>query len=308
SESDPAAAALRPLAAEACGELAFGDGREPSRTSGKIADLIAALGRLGPEWEALVFADSDLLVGPDWLAGLTAPLADPRVGVATAPMFYVPSTRSLASFTGLAWFAAGLPWFSAMQNAAGQSMAVRRADFDAWGMTERWSRVMLEDLPLAAAARAAGRRVEVVGSVLPWAPEDGGWTGLLSLTAKWMTLYKFYDARVWLLGLLLTLFKTYVWTRALAQGLWGLAAAAWAWDALYLAMVVSGLERRLPDRFDRMPRACRPAALWAALCAPLLQAVYAADFLRSAAARRIAWGRRVYRLSLGGAVEVLPRA
>ena len=54
----------------------------PEEMGEKVHNLRKAVEKVGEQFEALVFTDSDVRLGPRWLSRLVAPLGDPRLGAA----------------------------------------------------------------------------------------------------------------------------------------------------------------------------------------------------------------------------------
>lgn len=278
-----------------CGLLA--SNLTPSRCSGKAADLLFALGRARSASEVLVFADSDLRVRPAWLKGLVGALADPAVQVATSMMLYLPMKGgSFASLLRSAWMANGIPYLAWLGVPCGQSLAMRRRDFESMGVAELWGKSFLEDLALYA-ARMRGRRTAFVCGAMSSSEEDCTLRGLLSLTGKWMFGFRVYAPRIWLLAALTTFSK-----------LW-LYAWAWRWSSPETALFLAGTDILLLRLLSRAYALCLEGAAppWsAALCAPLLPAAYAADMLASLFKREVRWGSYSYRIEGPGRVKAFP--
>ena len=305
SPSDPAfAVAAAAAAAKGRGSVVTGGPVSP-RCSGKISDLLAALPRASRESELLVFADADLRARPDWLRSLAAPVLRGEADIATSCMLYAPADAGLWSFMRLLWMAAGLPLFSLLGQVAGQSIAVRRRDFEALGVAGLWSRSLMEDLALSAAARAAGMRVAFAARAMTWAPEGCGAQEYFSLFSKWMTCFRVYDLRVWAGALGACFMRGWIvyWCLRAPATLW-LPALLLGADALTLALVVAALRARLPDRFSPLHPRWVPPELWAALLSPLLWLTYAVQVL-SSFGRTIRWQGRRYALRGPQDVEVV---
>lgn len=269
---------------------------KPERCSGKAADLAWALRRSsGAASELVVFADADLRVAPGWLTRLTAPLRDPAVSAATAMALPVPQRLEFWSVLRMLWTAYGLPFLDAGGLLCGQSLAARRADLDAWQVPALWERVVLEDLALANLIRGRGGKVVFVHGALSAAREACGPAEFWGVFSKWTLLFRVYERRVWVLGLVLTLFKVYCLASGLARphGA-GLLAALWGFDALFLALVLAWARAESPFASAGTP----PAALFlcAAAGAPLLPLCHLVNYAASLGPARVRWGGRTYLL------------
>ncbi len=271
-------------------------GLSPSRSSGKAADLLFAVGRARASSELLLFVDSDLRVRPGWLKRMAGALADPTVRVATSMMLYRPvKGGAFASILRSAWMANGIPYLALLGIPCGQSLAIRRKDFESMGVPELWGACFLEDLALYAAH--GGGRTAFICQAMSSSEEDCGLRGLLSLTGKWMFGFRVYAPWVWSLGALTTFAKLWLygwsWRWASPEAALFLAAA----DVLTLRVLSRAYALCLEE--DALP--------WsAALCAPLLPAVYAADFLGSLLTREWRWGPYSYRVEGPCEVAAVP--
>src|SRR5260370_32391427 len=71
------------------GHVRIGGG--PNDCSEKVNNLRVAVEQLPPEFEVLVFADSDGRPGRNWLHNLVAPLGDVRIGATTTMRWLIPN-------------------------------------------------------------------------------------------------------------------------------------------------------------------------------------------------------------------------
>jgi apolipoprotein N-acyltransferase len=257
----------------------------PTRSSEKALNLLAGVAAADPASRVLLFADSDLLVRPDWARLLVAALGEPGTSVSTALMVYRPAGGGLPSWLRCAWMAFGTAWFEPMTLAAGQSLALRREDFDALGVGELWRRVVSDDLALSARVRKHGGRVRLVMEAAPESRAACGWQGLFSQLNRWQTLFRFYQPRVWALGAAATAIKLGALIQALqAPVCVPLLAVLAGSDVLYLSLIFAALGRRFRE------------TLPAALLVPLLWPILAVNYAVSAFSREIVWSGWTYHL------------
>jgi GT2 family glycosyltransferase len=123
--------------------------------------------------EALVFLNPDTVVAPDALAGLTAPLEDPSVGIVTARLRLLDRPETLNSagnevhVTGIAWAggygepAASVEELRDVPFPSGAAMAIRRELFEELGGFTEELFMYQEDLELGWRVRLRGLRVVV---------------------------------------------------------------------------------------------------------------------------------------------------
>ena len=118
--------------------------------------------------DVLVVSDSNVRVGPGYLRGIAAHLADPAVGLVTHPIVGVGERRLGSALDALHLAGAIAPGVVAAKRLAGQdivvgkSMAFRRADLDALGGVEAVKDVLAEDFVLGRmVSTVLGKRVAV---------------------------------------------------------------------------------------------------------------------------------------------------
>jgi len=165
--ADPAravAAAFCPPARLLAGGAVLGANRKVSQ----LVHLAAAT-----DAPVLVLADADMAVGPGWLAAVTAPLADPGVGLVTCLYRGVPADGGVWSrLTALSVDWHFLP-NAALGEALGQArgcygatIALRAETLARIGGFEAFLELLADDHAMGAAVRGLGLRV-VLASVLP---------------------------------------------------------------------------------------------------------------------------------------------
>ncbi|MGV8920750.1 MAG: bacteriohopanetetrol glucosamine biosynthesis glycosyltransferase HpnI [Pseudomonas sp.] len=128
----------------------------------KVSNLLNMLPRARHDW--LVLADSDISVSTDYLARVTAPLADPDVGVVTC-LYYGMPLAGLWSRLGCLfiddWFAPSVRLahgFGSRRFAFGSTIALRRESLQAIGGFELLSDTLADDFWLGELTRQAGLR------------------------------------------------------------------------------------------------------------------------------------------------------
>ncbi len=184
--ADPArtvAEAMCPPARLLLGGAVLGANRKVSQ----LVHLAAAAGQ-----PILVIADSDMAVGPDWLTAVTAPLADPSVGLVTC--LYRGVAGDGGFWSGLT--ALSVDWHflpnAALGEALGQArgcygatMALRAETLAALGGFEAFMDILADDHALGAAVRALGLEV-VLAPVLPGhIMAESGLAGLWAHELRW---------------------------------------------------------------------------------------------------------------------------
>ncbi|MDP8984988.1 MAG: bacteriohopanetetrol glucosamine biosynthesis glycosyltransferase HpnI [Pseudomonadota bacterium] len=132
-------------------------------SNGKVSNLINMLDRA--RHEILVIADSDAFVGPDYLATVTAPLLDARVGLVTCAYRGVP-TRSVWSRLGAMyineWYVPSilLAWLFGYEGyVSGQTMCLRHETLRAIGGLRTIADHLADDHRLGELIRGLGLRI-----------------------------------------------------------------------------------------------------------------------------------------------------
>lgn len=265
-------------------------GLTPERAAGKPLDLAAASREAARASEVFAFADADIRVARTWLRELVAPLADPSAAVSTA-MTPFGSGGGVTGLLRAAWLTAGIPALELTRVPSGQSMALRRADFESLGLAALWEASASEDMSLARVLRLRPGRVVFAGRALPEGIDGMADQGMVEVFSRWLALFRIYRPEVWALGAAATAAKLFVLARGLFPapdlGLLSLYAAGEA-AAMTLYRLGFGAARPGADG--------PPGALRLALAAPLLPLLFAVSFLATSVVRTIRWGRYVYRV------------
>ncbi|HAH05877.1 MAG TPA: hypothetical protein DCM05_04995 [Elusimicrobia bacterium] len=278
----------------------------PVRCGEKNLNLIHAVSKASPGSQLLLFADSDLRVPSDWARRLAAPLKDPRVGAATMLMLYVPATWRLSDILRSVWIGAGLPFFCATPPPCGQSLAMRRRDYERLGVAAVWERCVTDDSCLEGVFKRAGLRVTAVPAALPHSRGSCTLPGLLALSSRWFFVSRIHTPRAWLpmAGTLLAKLWIVLWALR-APVSWGLLAAELAVDTTYAFSVFWTLSMRFPGYFTGAGPGPRLMPILAALAMPVVFLIYLSNLAASLFLRGFRWGGYHYRVRGSQDVEVL---
>ncbi|PJA18627.1 MAG: hypothetical protein COX66_00475 [Elusimicrobia bacterium CG_4_10_14_0_2_um_filter_63_34] len=300
AKQDPAFGVLRAVVGDREDACVLASELVPTRSSGKITDLLFALESDRFDSGAWVFADCDQRFRSDWLRRLCAPIADASAEVATAATYFAPSAPSAGALLRSVWMTWGLPYFEWANNVTGQSFAISPKAFRDAEVSAVWSHSLYEDLALTRIARSRGLRVRFVHGAMPYEIGSARFGETLALFNKWMTAYRLFEPRVWWMGLLLTAFKLYAAFRAAAGGSLELAAALVAADAAALLATTAALEASFYPRLGSVAAAlARTAAASAAV--PALWLLLFVNYFASLR-RTIDWGP--YRYEVRGVEDV----
>ena len=188
SESDPATVAVRRLQAEfpqARIRLVVGAPDTPNRKAGALIELARHA-----EHPILVVNDSDIKVGPSYLAEVVAPLSDPRVGIVTCP--YRARPHTLPAF----WEALGIATdfmpstlvaqlLGVREFGFGSTLAFRARDLNAIGGFAAVSDYLADDYQLARRISGLGKRAELSTYTVETALGEDSWAGIWRHQLRW---------------------------------------------------------------------------------------------------------------------------
>jgi len=156
----------------------------------KVANLLNMLPVA--KHDLLVIADSDMRVPPDYLRRVTAPLAEPSVGVVTCLYAGRPADASLASRLGALhindWFLPSVLVAAALAPVdfcMGSTMALRRDALAAIGGLEALSGYLADDYMLGHLLTRAGYRVRLSDCLVETVIGDAGLAETLGRERRW---------------------------------------------------------------------------------------------------------------------------
>jgi ceramide glucosyltransferase len=165
----------------------------------KVSNLVNMLERA--HHGLLVMADSDAIVGRDYLQAVTAPLHDPTVGLVTCIYRDLP-TRELWSRLGAMyineWYIPSvlLAWFFGHEGyASGQTLCMRRDTLQAIGSLRAIASHLADDYQLGELVRAQGGRI-VLSRYLPRTEHaESSFGALQRHEVRWMRTLKILRPR-----------------------------------------------------------------------------------------------------------------
>jgi cellulose synthase/poly-beta-1,6-N-acetylglucosamine synthase-like glycosyltransferase len=201
SESDPAASVVKRVAGQARCKAHVIFAGPPQECAEKIHNLRSAIEQLAPEFEILVFADSDGRPGRAWLKRLTAPLLDPGIGATTTMRWLISNNNSLPSLLLAAWNA---PIVSMLgENTArnfcwGGGTAIRRTVFEQCGVLEEWQHSVSDDYSMTMALQRAGRSIVFLPECLTLSYVETDFAGLMEFTNRQILITRVYSPKLWL--------------------------------------------------------------------------------------------------------------
>ena len=294
----------------------------PPKDGGEKANnLSASVQKAGPEFEAIVFTDSDVRLGRAWLRHLVAPLADSRLGATTTFRWLLPSHKfgkgSFASAFASAWNAAIVTMLGEHTRnfCWGGGTAMRREVLEEVHAVELWRSVVSEDLALTRLLEEAGRPILFVPECLAPTFVDTTLDGLMEFTNRQMILTRVYAPRFWAIGgiahvsysITLLYAAWLMLVRAITGEMWfelvPVTLLVPLLAAIKGAMRAVAAERLLPEWKEKVKE-----WTWAwILLAPLVPFLYAWNSIVAAFTRRIRWRGIRYELISPSQTRILTR-
>jgi ceramide glucosyltransferase len=156
----------------------------------KISSLINMVPRA--QHDVLMIADSDALVGPDYLSSMVAPLADPGVGLVTCIYRGMPTSKVWSRLGAMyvnEWYMPSvlLAWlFGHHEYASGLTLCLRRDTLQAIGGLRRLCNHLADDYELGALVRAAGLRIALSSYVPRTEHAEPSLDQLVDHETRWM--------------------------------------------------------------------------------------------------------------------------
>ena len=199
SESDPAYSIVKRVAASSRVKAQVVIAGMPENCSEKVNNLRVAVEQLPPEFEVLVFTDSDGRPGKGWLHHLVAPLADSRIGATTTMRWFIPNDNGLPTALLAAWNASVVTMLGAHEKnfCWGGGTAIRRAIFEQVGMLEVWQHSFSDDYSLTMMIERCRRQIVFLPECLTPSFVQTDFEGLLEFTGRQVRITRVYRPQMW---------------------------------------------------------------------------------------------------------------
>ena len=199
SGSDPARSIVERIAKSSRAKANVIIAGSASNSGEKVNNLRVAVEQLPPEFEVLVFADSDGRPGRNWLHHLVAPLGDIRIGATTTMRWLIPSRTSLPTAILAAWNAPLVTMLSEKGKnfCWGGGTAIRRNIFEQSGVMDVWRNSVSDDYSLTRALQRNNRSVVFVPECLTLSYAETDFRGLLEFTNRQILITRVYADQVW---------------------------------------------------------------------------------------------------------------
>ena len=258
----------------------------------KVANLMNMLPSIRHDW--LVMADSDMRVAPNFLATVTAPLADAGVGLVTSLYRGRPADRRLPSLLGAQYINhAFLPQallgevLRPGQGCFGASIGMTRQTLEAIGGFEAVSGALADDAALGSAVRRIGKRIVVSDLIIDDWVSEPSLIGLFRHELRWALTIR--GVAPWgYLGSLVT--------HPVMLALLGGCLAGFGWASLGV-LGVALLGRFAMVRATDRALGLEATPVW---LLPLRDALSFGVFLASYCTRTVAWRNRKFHVDRQG--------
>lgn len=305
--NDPALAVLKELQAEFGAErvtVVVSDVQ--AGANGKVNNLLGALSEA--RHDILVMSDSDALVGPDYIATMVAPLADPQVGCVFTPFRIVEAQTWFEKMELLSMNADFIPdvIFADVTGAAnaclGPSIALRRSALEAIGGLQSLADFLVEDYELGRRFWTSGRKVKLMPYLIDVVVDLTRWQQWWGHQVYWDQNTRFARPGAFFATLLIRSIPFAV--------LYWLARGA---DTIGLSVLLGAVAIRLVTAAVSLRRGLQDdEGLRSLAWLPLRDVVTLVSWVQAFAKRTVVWRGVAYRLVGGGRMVPLderwPRA
>jgi cellulose synthase/poly-beta-1,6-N-acetylglucosamine synthase-like glycosyltransferase len=314
--SDAARSAVERIAASSKVKARVVIAGSPSNSSEKVNNLRVAVEQLPPEFEVLVFTDSDGRPGKSWLHHLVAPLGDVRIGATTTMRWLIPNRSNLPTALLAAWNAPVVTMLSEKGKnfCWGGGTAIRRSIFEQSGVMDEWRNSVSDDYSLTRALERNNRSIVFIPECLTPSYVETDFVGLLEFTNRQVLITRVYAEKVWaaaavthllycttlLLGVILILSN--VLEQRPAFHIATLTFLPVLLSSIRSAVRLIGVTEALPAGRSQII-----GQAWIyVLLTVLVPFLYAVNFVNSLVTRKIRWRGMAYELIGPGQTRIVP--
>ncbi len=210
--------------------------------SQKVHNLREAVLHVSDESKVFVFVDSDARPTENWLRDLIAPLADEKIGAATAYRWFLSKKFSVASEMRAVWNASIASALGANVKSNfcwGGSMAVRRETFEKINMREKWRGTLSDDFAVTRAMKENGLAIFFVPQALAVSIENCTLKECLEFTTRQMKITRVYAPHLWIQSFIGAGLFNLVWVWGIINLVLYTANSAAFWFSLVSLILIS---------------------------------------------------------------------
>lgn len=318
SESDPAVSIVKRVVAGSRGKAHIVVAGQPQECGEKINNLRAAIEQLPPDFEILVFTDSDGRPGRSWLRRLTGPLNDNRIGAASTMRWLIANNNELPTLLLTAWNAPIVTMLS--ENTArnfcwGGGTAIRRNIFDQSAVLDEWQHSVSDDYSMTNALQRRNLPIVFLPECLTPSFVETDFSGLMEFTNRQILITRVYSPKLWmiaglthllfcitiLLGILVTL-------QSLFTGHPAMQFAALTFLPLLLAAIRGAIRvTAAQDALSSIKSQIQNQSWIHLVLGTIIPFLYAANFIASLVTRTIRWRGIRYELISPQQIKILTR-
>jgi cellulose synthase/poly-beta-1,6-N-acetylglucosamine synthase-like glycosyltransferase len=199
SASDSACGIAKRVAGQSKPKVHIVITERPDGCGEKVNNLRIGVERLEPDFDVLVFADSDGRPGRTWLHRMVAPLNDSRVGAATTMRWLIANRGNFATALLAAWNAPIATMLSEKGKnfCWGGGTAIRRSVFDQANVIEEWRHSVSDDYSMTRALERAGRPILFLPECLVPSFAETDSRGLMEFTNRQILITRVYAQKMW---------------------------------------------------------------------------------------------------------------
>lgn len=199
SANDPAYSIVKRVASQSRVKAHVVVTQKPDGCGEKVNNLRVGISQLPPEFDVLVFVDSDGLPAKTWLHHMVAPLADSRIGATTAMRWLMPNRSNLATALLAAWNAPIVTMLSEKGKnfCWGGGTAIRRSSFESANVLEEWRNSVSDDYSMTIALERARLSIVFLPECLVPSFVETDFHGLREFTNRQILITKVYARKMW---------------------------------------------------------------------------------------------------------------
>jgi ceramide glucosyltransferase len=304
SASDPAYGIVKRVASSSRAKAQVVITEKPDGCGEKVNNLRLGIAQLPPDFDVLVFVDSDGRPGKNWLHRMVAPLADSRIGATTTMRWLIPNRNNLATALLAAWNAPIVTMLSEKGKnfCWGGGTAIRRSIFDQAGVAEAWRHSVSDDYSMTRSLEQAGRSIVFLPECIVPSFVETDFTGLMEFTNRQVLITRVYSEKMWgiaagthLLYCLTLLVGTVLTLNYFLASLAAFPFAALTFLPILLSMIRGAL--RAAGVSEALPAYKSQIAGQTWICVLLIVVVpflYVGNFVSSLITRKIRWRGAIY--------------